>query len=228
MAEIVEDDLKQFVTDMLNSYDDARPRSLQQEIGPSSVGGCHRRLWHELAGTQPTNEGDKLAAILGTFIHKGIEAALRYKDPWGHRFEIEVEAKTPELLGHIDAYDNVRERVIDWKTIKKGSFKYFGTNNRQHVWQVQLYGWLLKQNDYEVKEVSLVGIPRDGRMSDMLIYKEPYSPEKAEQALTHLQNTKELVQLDSRPNPEKPIQFCADFCPFYDPSGEVGCPSTVK
>lgn len=221
-------EIQSFLAKTLNAYDSRRPRSLQTKIGPSSVGGCHRRLWHELAGTPKTNEGDKLAAILGTFIHKGIEDALRAEDPWGAQYELEIEAEAGELIGHADAYDKIARRVLDWKTIKKGSGKYFGANNRQQIWQIHLYGWLLTENGYTVDEVALAGIPRDGKMSDILEHCEPYSPAKANEALEHLDNTKEMVKQDLRPNPEKPLAFCADYCPFYDPTGEIGCPSTVR
>ena len=221
-------ELKDFVGKMLNEYDSRRPRSTQVEVGPSSVGGCHRRLWHELAQTPPTNEGDKLGAILGTFIHSNLEEVIRAEDPWGEQFELEIEVATDEIKGHVDCYDKINQRVIDWKTMKKNGARYFGANNRQQVWQIQLYGYLLEQNGYTVKEVALVGIPRDAKMSDILTYTEPYSPEKAEEALNHLRNTKKMVEIGEKPSPEKPLAFCADFCPFYDPSGEVGCQSTVK
>lgn len=221
-------ELQSFITKTLVAYDNRRPRSLQTKVGPSSIGGCHRRLWHELAGTTPTNEGDKLAAILGTFIHQGFENAIRAEDPWGEQFELEVEVEAGDLLGHVDAYDKINNRVLDWKTIKKGSGKYFGVNNRQQVWQIQLYGWLLQQNGYKVEEVALAGIPRDGKMSDILEHIEPYDPDKANEALQHLSNTKEMVNQGIKPAPEKPLAFCADYCPFYDPSGEIGCQSTVK
>lgn len=221
-------ELANFVAKMLVDFDSRRPRSTQVEVGPSSVGGCHRRLWHELAGTEPTNEGDKLGAILGTFIHTGFETAIRATDPWGEQFELEVEVEAGGLKGHVDCYDKINQRVIDWKTIKKGSARYFGKTNRQQMWQIHLYGWLLTQNGYTVKEVALAGIPRDGKMSDILVHIEPYNPEIAEEALFHLNAVKELVVEGTKPFPEKPITFCADYCPFYDPSGEIGCPSTVK
>jgi hypothetical protein len=37
-----------------------------------------------------------------------------------------------------------------------------------------------------------------------------------------------MVALQLKPSPEKPLAFCADFCPYYDPTGEEGCPSTQK
>ena len=221
-------DLQNMVVKTLVANDNARARSQQVEIGPSSVGGCHRRLWHDLARTQPTNDGDKLGAILGTFIHTGIEEAIRRDDPFGVQYELEIAVEFNGMPGHVDCYDKINHTVIDWKTNKKGGARYFGSNNRQQIWQIQLYGYLLKQNGYTVKDVALVGIPRDGKMKDILVHITPYDEDIALEALAHLEKTKEMVTLNIKPAPEKPLAFCADFCPYYEPSGEVGCPSIQK
>ena len=221
-------DLQNMVVKTLVANDNARARSQQVEVGPSSVGGCHRRLWHDLAMTQPTNDGDKLGAILGTFIHTGIEDAIRREDPFGVQYELEIAVEFNGMPGHVDCYDKINHTVIDWKTNKKGGARYFGANNRQQIWQIQLYGYLLKQNGYTVKDVALVGIPRDGKMKDILVHITPYDEAIALEALAHLEKTKEMVSLNIKPSPEKPLAFCADFCPFYDPTGEEGCPSIQK
>ena len=39
----------------LTSYDDARERSNQAEIGPSSVGGCARQAWNIIHQMPKTN-----------------------------------------------------------------------------------------------------------------------------------------------------------------------------
>lgn len=221
-------ELKDILIETLIEHDNARDRSQQEEIGPSSIGGCRRKLWHEIAKTEPTNEGDKLGAILGTFIHAGIEAAFRRKDPFGVQYELEIAVEFDGLPGHVDAYDKINQRVIDWKTNKKGSARYFGASNRQQMWQVHLYGYLLTQNGYTVKEVALAGIPRDGKMQDILDLIVPYDEEIALRALAHYEETKQMVADNIKPRPEKTLAFCAGFCAVYDPTGEKGCPSTQK
>ena len=219
---------QEMITKTLVANDNSRARSQQTAIGPSAIGGCHRRLWHDIAQTEPTNVGDKLGAILGTFIHTGIEDAIRREDPFGVQYELEIAIEADGVPGHVDCYDKINHTVIDWKTIKKGSGRYFGGNNRQQVWQIHLYGYLLIKNGYTVKDVALVGIPRDGKMSDILVYAAPYDEAIALQAFAHLQKTRDMVEVGEKPYPEKPLAFCADFCPYYDPTGEEGCPSTQK
>jgi len=221
-------DLQNMVAKTLVANDNARARSKQVEVGPSSVGGCHRRLWHELAMTEPTNDGDKLGAILGTFIHTGLEEAIRREDPFGVQYELEISVEYKGMPGHVDCYDKINQTVIDWKTNKKGGARYFGKNNRQQIWQIHLYGYLLTKNGYTVKDVALVGIPRDGKMKDIMVHTEPYDEAIALDALAHLDMTRQMVIDNLKPSPEKPLAFCADFCPYYDPTGEQGCPSIKK
>jgi len=221
-------DLQAMIEKTLVAKDNSRARSQQVAVGPSAIGGCHRRLWHDLAQTEPTNVGDKLAAILGTMVHKGIEEALRTVDPFGVQYELEISVEADGIPGNVDCYDKINQMVIDWKTIKKGNGRYFGKANRQQMWQIHMYGYLLSKNGYTVKDVALVGIPRDGKFKDILVYSEPYDENIAQEALAHLWETKDMVEIGEKPYPEKPLAFCADFCPYYDPSGEVGCPSTQK
>lgn len=220
--------LQDMIIKTLTDHDNSRDRSRQVEVGPSSIGGCHRRLYHEIARTEPTNAGDKLGAICGTFIHTGIESALKRLDPFNDNYLTEVEVEHEGLRGHVDLFIKDQGLVVDWKSTKKGSARYFGAGNRQHRWQVHLYGWLLENNGYDVKGVSIVGIPRDGKMKDILVFAEDYNPAIAQEAIDHLAKTKNMVAENLPPAPEKTLNFCADYCPYYDPTGEIGCPSIVK
>jgi hypothetical protein len=88
---------------------------------------------------------------------------------------------------------------------------------------------LLAQNGYEVKEVSLVAIPRDGEMSEIRVHREAYDPQIASTALVWLDSIKEIVATEApAPRPEERLAFCSKYCSFYDPTGEIGCPSSGK
>jgi hypothetical protein len=117
--------------------------------------------------------------------------------------------------------------VVDWKTSTKSGFRYFG--NQQQRYQIHTYGWLLQKNGYEVKEVALVGIPRDGKMADIKIFREPYDPAVAEEGLAWLENIKQLITNNSpAPAPEKFVSFCKDYCPYFDMTGVKGCQSIQR
>ena len=221
-------DPKELLTKSLKGFDETRDRSMQIEIGPSSLGGCRRRVYHDLKQTPVTNPStESLAAILGTFIHSGVEEAIRREDPFGDNYLTEIEVKSGNMKGHIDLYIKDEGLVVDWKTTKVKSLRYFPSE--QQRWQVQVYGWLLAQNGYEVKEVSLVAIPRDGEMAEIRVHREAYDPQIASTALVWLDSIKEIVATEApAPPPEERVAFCSKYCNFYDSSGEIGCPSSAK
>jgi hypothetical protein len=220
-------DLQSIVTKSLTAYDGSRDRSQQVEIGPSSIGGCSRRVWHDLKRTPKVNETEKLAAILGTFIHAGMEEAIKREDPFGDNYLIEIEVSHGDLKGHCDLFVKDEGLVVDWKSIKKSGLRYFGSEQQRY--QIHVYGWLLEKNGYEVKEVSLVGIPRDGKMQDIQVMREKYDPAIAQQGIAWLDGIKQIVATNSpAPSPEKYAKWCTNYCPYFDRTGEIGCPSMTK
>ena len=220
-------DLQNMLIKSLNAFDGQRDRSLQVEIGPSSLGGCRRRVWHELQRSPKINETEKLAAILGTFIHNGVEKAIKREDPFGDNFMIEVEVEHDGIKGHADLFIKDLGLVVDWKTDTKKNDRYRG--GLQHKYQIHTYGWLLEKNGYKVNEVALVYIPRDGSMADIKVHREPYDPEMAKAGLAWLQEIKDIIANDGpAPAPEKYAAFCSKYCPFFDQTGVEGCQSMTK
>ena len=221
-------DLSNLLSKSLLAFDNSRDRSLQVEIGPSQIGGCRRQVYHQLIGTPETNlNTESLAAILGTFIHSGVAEAIKREDPFGDNFLIEQEFVAGDLKGHCDLYIKDMKTVVDWKTTKLKSLRYFPS--AQQRMQVQIYGYLLTANGHEVENVALVAIPRDGEMAQIKTHVEAYNPEMAQQGLKWLEEVKQLaISSESAPAPEKDAVFCVNYCSYYDASGEIGCPSTRR
>jgi CRISPR/Cas system-associated exonuclease Cas4 (RecB family) len=220
-------ELQGLLAKSLTAYDRNRDRSKQVEIGPSSVGGCRRQVYYHLTEQPVTNpETEALAAILGTFIHTGISEAIKREDPFGDNFLIEQAVEYDGLKGHVDLFIRDAGIVVDWKTTKKKSLRYFPSE--QQRWQVQLYGWLLANNGQKVNEVALVAVARDGDMEDIRTHIEPYDEAIAKDALAWLSFVKKLAEDKTPPPAEKYAGFCAAYCRFYDASGETGCQGTTK
>jgi hypothetical protein len=222
-------DIKTMLANAITAHDGQRDRSKQVKIGPSAVGGCRRRVYHTLKQTQTTNDtqGYALPAIMGTYIHAGIAEAIKREDPFGDNFMIELEVAHEDLKGHVDLYIKDQGLVVDWKTTKNKSLRYFPSD--QQKMQVQIYGYLLAQNGYEVKQVALCAIPRDGEMHDIKTHIEDYNPEVALQGIAWLNQIKDMVKNgEVPPAPTERSYFCTRYCTYYDPTGEVGCPSTNR
>lgn len=214
---------KQILIDALVGVDSARPRSLQKAIGVSSLGDCRRKVWHYAQGTEITNPNTlKLSAIFGTAIHAAIEASIltQYENrPEIDRpmieHRIELDGLPPAT---IDFYDPVDAEVVDWKTITLKNVDYFVSQQKR--WQVQVYGYLLEQSGFPVRTVTLVGIPRDGNESNIVVHSEPYDSKIALEALSWLED---VVNRSTPPSPEREVAtFCKNYCPFFGACPGIG------
>ena len=217
-------DPKELLLHVLHAKDASRDRSMQTEVGPSEIGGCKRKVWYRLNAQPHTNENQsKLAAIMGTAIHAAIEDAIGSLDPEAKEYLVETEVAYGDMKAHVDLFVPSTGAVIDWKTSKIKNLGYFPS--KQQRWQVQVYGYLLSKNGYDVKTVNLVAIARDGSEKDIKVHTEPYDEVMALAALSWLANVKASETL---PEPEKDESFCKDYCQYYDASGEMGCTGLKK
>ena len=219
-------EIKKMLVGALTGHDAQRDRSLQVDIGPSAVGDCKRRVFMNITQAPKVNQTEKLAAIMGTFIHAGIADAIKREDPFGDNFMIEWEFAVEGLRGHVDLYIKDKAQIVDWKTTKVKSLRYFPS--LQQRLQVQLYGYLVSENGYPVKNVSLVAIARDGGAEDIREHTEPYDPEMAKQGLEWISNLQEMAANGEIPEPEKDVFFCRSYCDYYDETGVNGCPSKSR
>jgi len=218
------EDPKELLLHVLHSQDASRDRSTQTEVGPSEIGGCRRKVWYRLNAQPHTNENQsKLAAIMGTAIHATIEEAITKLDPEAKDYLVETEVAYDGMKAHVDLFVPSTGAVIDWKTSKIKNLGYFPSN--QQRWQVQLYGYLLSKNGYQVNTVNLVAIARDGEEKDVKVHSEPYDETMAHAALLWLENVKNSKEL---PPAEKDASFCKSYCQYYDASGELGCTGLIK
>ena len=194
-------------------------RSQQREVGPSEIGGCRRKVWLKLQGVEQTNTDTlRLASIMGTAIHTYIQEAFERQDPFNERYILEGEFTAAGIRGHVDMYDKEKNEVIDWKTTKKSNLTYFPS--KQQRWQVQLYGFLIRESGLPVDNVTLVAIARDGDERDIVYHTEPYDAEVAAEAIDWLIDVRNRTEA---PAPEKDAFFCKSYCGYYDATGLKGC-----
>ena len=218
------EDPKELLLHVLHSKDASRDRSKQTQVGPSEIGGCRRKVWYRLNAQPETNDNQsKLAAIMGTAIHAAIEDAIGHIDPEGKEYLVETEVAHGDMKAHVDLFVPSTGAVIDWKTSKVKNLSYFPST--QQRWQVQVYGYLLSKNGYDVKTVNLVAIARDGAEKDVKVHTEPYDEAIALQAFEWLNQVKASTTI---PDPEKDQSFCKDYCQYYDATEQMGCGGLKK
>ena len=210
------------LTTALKEADEQRDRSVQVELGASSVGGCKAQAWHILNQTPKTNhDTESLAAIIGTATHTAIFEALKAHDVFGDDYLLEEEFSDDYFKGHCDFYSRKDETVYDWKTTTLDKLAKGGLPTAQQKMQVNIYASLIAQK-YPVKRVGLVFIPRDGKMKDIVAWEDDYNPKLVEKARKWVAD---VQAMDSPPPPERPaFRWCKNYCSYYDKTGEIGCP----
>jgi len=214
-------DIIKTLTTALNQADGQKDRSLQVELGASSVGGCRTQAWHILNQTPKTNhDTEKLSAIIGSAMHTTIYEALKAYDVFADDFILEEGFSDEYFKGHCDFYSRKSETVYDWKTVTMAKIAKGGLPTKQQKMQVNIYASLISQH-YPVKRVGLVFIPRDGKMSDIVCWEDDYNLALVEEARSWVA---EVKAMDTPPPPERSARFfCAEYCSYYDESGFAGC-----
>lgn len=237
--------LKQQLTEIIRWADRQNPRSQQVAIGPSEIGDpCDRRIAYRLAEIPEINtEFDPWAAIVGTAIHSWLDNAVSL---WMQKHE-SADWRTETALsindfvqGHSDLYSVEHQAVIDWKGAGPTVMKKVQANGPSdgYIIQTHIYGYGYEQANMPVKKVSLVFLPRAGRLRDMFVWSADYDRSIADRALKRLfEIARTVVSLEALIHPHRweqieavPSNSCG-FCPFYNSmmskeegANDRGCP----
>src|SRR5450755_2973660 len=106
----------------VRDHDAARPRSLQQAVGWSEVGGCRAAIGFRLDGAFTTDDTDTWAAQRGTAIHEYLEPILTAP---GVRTEVDTIYRG--IPGHADLVEP--DAVTDFKTTSLANSKLWASDH---------------------------------------------------------------------------------------------------
>ena len=167
-------------------------RDKQYKVGASQISNpCTKHLAMALAGVPQLPSKYWLGAVVGTAVHSALELAIAKSDAP----ELEgalVEQKI--ILGEIQGYGVVSSKpdlilpsinhLVDWKTSTRAKTKKIQAwvdgvkqdasttyTMQKYIGQTQLYGWGATQLGYQIDNISLVFVNRDGtNENDVLEY----------------------------------------------------------
>lgn len=207
--------------DLLLEWDRTRPRSQQRELGWSEVGGCRRRAGYRLAGTEPTNPGGSVQAVLGTAIHEAVQQRLN--DTAAEGDLIEHAVSFAGIPGHIDRYEADTQTLVDVKTTSSRWLEHIKVEgpDRSHLWQTNGYAASLNSKGTPVRRIIIDYIARD--TGELYRWTGKPDLQMVRASLAWLKNVREtpLDMLNRDYDPTGP--FCA-HCPFYDTCWGGGVP----
>ena len=222
-----EDPLRTDLIEMIRDKHLANPRNLQVELGPSDVSHpCMRRMAYGMMQVPRCNpQWDPWPSIVGTAVHTYLEGAARHANNVLGRGRWIIESRvdvTPGLSGKSDLYDRDTETVIDWKTCSDRKLHdYRADPGPLYKMQVNLYGHGFIQAGFNVKRVALAFVPRSGKLNDMYLWSDDYSPELAAEGIRRREQVISLLKdLDIEHHPERyqwiPIEpYQCFFCPQW-------------
>lgn len=194
-------------------------------LSPSACDNCDRANVFQILGVEPTNTSDGLPAWMGTMIHEGGEDALRHLDPFGEVYRLETRLPgLPEMglaSGSSDIIFVADKNLVDLKTIKKKDKRYFPSLGK--IRQVMLYGGMARNDGHDIETVEIIGIPRDGNTSDLMVWGPvEWDEQAANDALAYLQDMRQRAERvrdgdqSALPRPDRPAKtFCSIYCEFY-------------
>jgi hypothetical protein len=203
-------------------YDASRPRSTQQQVGWSEVGGCRAALGFRLDGAWASDETDTWAAQRGTAIHEYLEHIVA-----GPGIRTEIDTEYRGIPGHADI---VTEAACwDVKTTTLASSRLWQADKsllRQK--RIQVHGYAAGLVDAGQlpadATVGLLVVPADGTFADWWAWEEPFDRSLADEGADRLERVREQMAAGEPLAKDMPAQWCARFCPFYSlcrqPGGE--------
>ena len=151
--------------ELLLRADWERPRTRQQSLGMSDLGGCRRRAGYQIHGYPPEQPSGSVQAVIGTAVHDAVDAALRKMRDEGlipEESVINEEVSFGGVVGHPDLY--VPKTLRDVKTVgydlQVANYRLKGPPQR-HLWQVMTYSAALIVAGMDVDLVQLDYLVRD-------------------------------------------------------------------
>ncbi|QMP84429.1 putative exonuclease [Streptomyces phage Dagobah] len=226
-------------------------RSAQKRLGPSEIGTpCDRQVAMKLMGIRPVNPQEGWAPFVGTAVHASLAEMFEWANGGGAgsgRYHTEVRVDLPSELvpgGTLDLYDGVLYMVDDHKLMGRWSLDKLIQEGPSETYRVQLhtYGLGAERAGFKVKEVALIGWPRQESSLDKLyVHVEKYDRKIAEKAIARVERIGREVASrtgaarDNGYVSDNPLEVAQTFgpgddckwCPFHlrsDKGFKRGCP----
>lgn len=191
----------------------SQARNGQAKPGPSGVGGCRRKLAHQLLYQDefvPAPSG--WAAMKGTVLHAWYDELCSGREGWFSDLALpaSVECITG---GKLDLY--VDRRIVDLKAPGTSTMKEAraGRLSNGYFVQTQVYGLGAEMLGLVVEKVGLLFVPMCGDNLDDAIYWEwDYDPSVARSALADAERIVELRKSMPRAEVLAAMPTRSDFC----------------
>ena len=220
--------IQNIVTDALNTYQSAAPRSLQSAegiLGPSDIGFCRQKAVLMTKGVPQSDNPPKWSAAVGTAIHNYVEAAIKAIHPdWivGSIDELSVTATLPSgasISGHPDLVVPSANAVLDIKTVDGFEWVKRDGTSLQHKYQRHLYALGLIQagilDDSRPVLVGNIYFDRSGKNPTPYVLAEDMDPTLTDEIDSWVQDVIYAVKHNEEASRDVPSAVCARICSHF-------------
>lgn len=207
----------------LDVYAATLPRSLQAEIGVSSVGHCRSEALYRLQGVDPTNAPTARKALHGTAIHR-LHAEARAQLNPQLIIEPELTITMPsglKIKGHPDEVDPDEPSVTDLKTLDAAGdieIQRRTGSTEQQRFQRHLYAYGAIQAGLVPEEgliVRNVWVDRAGQQADPLVEQEPFDMAVVIAADAWITDLLYAAEHNEEVPRDHHYDWCREFCQFF-------------
>lgn len=213
---------------------DEHPRSAQQLLGPSGVGGCERKVGWSLAYGSASDAPGGWAAHKGTVLHGWLEEtfseAERHMPDGSQRFftELALPSSAPDILagGTCDMYDALYQRTIDWKAPGDWTMGHARSGDlaESYYVQAQVYGAHCLLMGKPVQTVSIMYLPMagddlHGKSKGAVYWVWDFDPSVAENRVGNLRRIRNMLDVAPVADVLSILETKSDFC--------SGCPAFI-
>lgn len=185
------------IVDVIRAMMQERPREPMGNIGPSMLGGCERKIGHQLAfgSTGERDDGSWIARV-GTAVHTELDDMFRgrVEADGTRRWFTSVRIAKP-VRGVIDVYDAQRREVIDFKVVGATTMTKARRGEIDVKYDVQLdvYGVGMMAAGFHVERVAVLFLPKTQGLDKAVWYSRPIDVGRAVDAVERLRRVEAMV-----------------------------------
>lgn len=205
----------------LATYQAMDPRSLQKELGISSIGHCRSEALFRLMGTDPTDMPSMRKALNGTALHEKYDQAMEWYDPTviTRRRLVVTLPSGMQVPGTPDWIFPAEPAVVDLKSVDDAAALHLlrrTGSSEQQQFQRHLYYLAAHQAGLVPAEglVRNIWVDRAGQSEDPYVEQEPFSMDVVHAADSWLQDLVYAQEHGEEVPRDKHYDFCVRFCPF--------------
>lgn len=219
MSDIIDETV--FGDAFVNGLREADSRSARAEqsaagvIGPSDL-VCRERVRRMLVRSPRTDRVMVMPAVLGTYIHRGVQQARQQQYP-NLMHEVTVRIPMPNGLvvtGHADEVDPDENSVTDFKTVSDLAYRRRVGSDPAHWRQVMMYAYGLVDMGVLTSDPLVRLVYIDRAAGGVWVVQQGFNWSVFKESVSFLDDV--LYALTTRETAERdwPTPMCRKFCPF--------------